>query len=229
MLSAGLLVYSRINHVKNKNNMKAEKVSVAYMWMAIVFVTCLIASNIFEAKLISLGPISVTAGLLCFPISYIIGDVTTEVYGFSAARRVIWAGFAMNFLVVALGGIAAILPAPDFWEGAESFNFVFGLAPRIACASLTAFVVGSMINAWVMQRMREMHGERKFGFRAIASTLAGETADSVIFFPIAFGGTMPVSELLNLMLVQIVLKTLYEVIILPITIQVVKAVKKIEN
>lgn len=209
--------------------MKAKKVSVAYMWMAIVFVTCLVASNMFEAKLLSIGPISVTAGLLCFPISYILGDAITEVYGFSAARRVIWAGFAMNFLVVALGGIATMLPAPDFWQGAESFNFVFGLAPRIACASLTAFVTGSMINSWVMQRMHDMHGEKKFGLRAIASTIAGEGADSLIFFPIAFGGSMPVFELVKMMIVQIILKTLYEVIILPITIRVVKAVKKIEK
>lgn len=209
--------------------MKVKKVSVAYMWLSIVFVTCLIASNIFEAKLIGLGPISVTAGLLCFPISYIIGDVTTEVYGFAAARRVIWAGFAMNFLVVALGGIATMLPAPDFWDGAESFNFVFGLAPRIACASLAAFVSGSMVNSWVMQKMHDADGERRFGLRAIVSTLAGESTDSVIFFPMAFGGTMPADELFKMMLVQIFLKTLYEVIILPVTIQVVKAFKKLEN
>lgn len=209
--------------------MKVQKVSVAYMWMAIVFVTCLIASNMFEAKLISLGPISVTAGLLCFPISYILGDVITEVYGFKSARRVIWAGFAMNFFVVALGGIATMLPAPDFWQGAESFNFVFGLAPRIACASLTAFVSGSMVNSWVMQRMHDLHGEKKFGLRAIVSTLAGESTDSIIFFPMAFGGTMPANELFKMMVVQIILKTLYEVIILPITIRVVNGVKKIEK
>lgn len=209
--------------------MKVQKVSVAYMWMAIVFVTCLIASNMFEAKLISLGPISVTAGLLCFPISYILGDVITEVYGFKSARRVIWAGFAMNFFVVALGGVATMLPAPDFWQGAESFNFVFGLAPRIACASLTAFVSGSMVNSWVMQRMHDMHGEKRFGLRAIVSTLAGESTDSIIFFPMAFGGTMPANELFKMMVVQIILKTLYEVVILPITIRVVAGVKKIEK
>lgn len=209
--------------------MKAKKVSVAYMWLAIVFVTCLIASNMFEAKLLSLGPFSITAGLLCFPISYIIGDVTTEVYGFAAARRVIWAGFAMNFFVVALGGVATMLPAPDFCQGAEAFNFVFGLAPRIACASLTAFVTGSMINSWVMQKMHEIHGEKHFSLRAIVSTLAGEGADSLIFFPMAFGGTMPANELAKMMVLQIILKTLYEVIILPVTIQVVKAVKRIEN
>lgn len=208
--------------------MKTKKVSVAYMWLAVVFVTCLIASNMFEAKLLDLKIFSVTAGLLCFPISYIIGDVTTEVYGFKAARRVIWAGFAMNFFVVALGGIACMLPSPAFWTNGEAFNTVFGLAPRIACASLTAFVSGSIINAWVMDRMHNVHGEKHFSLRAIASTLAGETVDSVIFFPIAFGGTMPGNELFKMMLVQIFLKTLYEVIILPVTVQVVKYFKKIE-
>lgn len=209
--------------------MKAKKVSVAYMWLAIVFVTCLIASNMFETKLLDLGFFAVTAGLLCFPISYIIGDVVTEVYGFRAARRVIWAGFAMNFFVVALGGVATMLPAPDYWQNGEAFNDVFGLAPRIACASLAAFVSGSMANAWVMERMHVAHGERHFSLRAIVSTLAGESVDSIIFFPMAFGGTMPSQELLKMMIVQIVLKTLYEIIILPITIQVVKYFKKIEN
>lgn len=209
--------------------MKAKKVSVAYMWLAIVFVTCLIASNMFETKLLDLGFFAVTAGLLCFPISYIIGDVVTEVYGFRAARRVIWAGFAMNFFVVALGGVATMLPAPDYWQNGEAFNAVFGLAPRIACASLAAFVSGSMANAWVMERMHVAHGEKHFSLRAIVSTLAGESVDSIIFFPMAFGGTMPSVELLKMMAVQIVLKTLYEIIILPITIQVVKYFKKIEN
>jgi len=208
--------------------MKTKKVSVAYMWLAIVFVTCLIASNMFEAKLLDLHWFSVTAGLLCFPISYIIGDVTTEVYGFKAARRVIWAGFAMNFFVVALGGLACMLPAPAFWTNGEAFDTVFGLAPRIACASLTAFVSGSIINAWVMDRMHNVHGEKHFSLRAIASTLAGEGVDSLIFFPMAFGGTMPGMELLKMMVVQIFLKTLYEVIILPVTIQVVKYFKKLE-
>lgn len=208
---------------------KPHRVSAAYLWLAIVFVTCLVAANLLETKVLQLGPITVTAGLLCFPISYIIGDVTTEVYGFGNARRVIWAGFAMNFLVVMLGGIATMLPSPDYWEGAEAFNFVFGLAPRIACASLAAFVVGSMINAWVMEEMHERHGERYFALRAILSTIAGEGADSIIFFPIAFGGTMPASALLTLIVTQVILKTMYEVVVLPITIQVVRYFKKIEN
>lgn len=209
--------------------MKNTKVSVAYVWLAVVFVTCLIASNMFESKLLDLGIFNVTAGLLCFPISYIIGDVTTEVYGFRAARRIIWAGFAMNFFVVALGGIATMLPSPDFWTHGEAFNTVFGLAPRIACASLAAFVSGSMVNAWVMERMHHAHGERRFSLRAILSTLAGEGVDSVIFFPIAFGGTMPGLELFKLMVIQIFLKTLYEIIILPVTVQVVKYFKRIER
>lgn len=209
--------------------MKTKKVSVAYMWLAIVFVTCLIASNMFEAKLLDVGFFNVTAGLLCFPISYIIGDVSTEVYGFKAARRIIWAGFAMNFFVVALGGFAAMLPSPDFWTNGDAFNTVFGLAPRIACASLTAFVSGSIVNAWVMHRMHQTHGEKHFSLRAILSTLAGESVDSLIFFPMAFGGTMPGSELFELMVIQIFLKTLYEIIILPVTVRVVRFFKKMEQ
>ena len=132
-------------------------------------------------------------------------------------------------MVVALGQIAVALPAASFWEGEEGFNFVFGMAPRIAVASLTAFLVGSFINAYVMSRMKVASQGRNFSARAILSTVAGESADSLIFFPLAFGGLMPLTELAKLMLVQVVLKTAYEVIILPVTIRVVNYIKKVDD
>jgi uncharacterized integral membrane protein (TIGR00697 family) len=128
-----------------------------------------------------------------------------------------------------MGGIAVWLPAAPFWQGEEAFRFVFGLAPRIAAASLLAFLVGSFINAYVMSRMKLASGGRNFSARAIVSTLAGEGADSLIFFPLAFGGLMPVGELVKMMLVQVVLKTLYEVIILPVTIRVVNLIKRLDG
>ena len=206
-----------------------EKVSVPFMLLGILFNVCLIAANLLETKVIQVGSITVTAGLLVFPISYIINDCIAEVWGFKKARLIIWSGFAMNFFVVALGLIAVALPAAPFWEGEQHFDFVFGMAPRIVVASLLAFLVGSFLNAYVMSKMKVASGGRNFSARAIWSTVVGETADSLIFFPIAFGGLIAWPELLVMMGTQIVLKSLYEVIILPITIRVVKAVKRIDG
>ena len=206
-----------------------EKVSVPFMLLGILFNVCLIAANLLETKVIQVGSITVTAGLLVFPISYIINDCIAEVWGFKKARLIIWSGFAMNFFVVALGLIAVALPAAPFWEGEQHFDFVFGMAPRIVAASLMAFLVGSFLNAYVMSKMKVASGGRNFSARAIWSTVVGETADSLIFFPIAFGGLIAWPELLVMMGTQIVLKSLYEVIILPITIRVVKAVKRIDG
>ena len=206
-----------------------EKVSVPFMLLGLLFNVCLIAANLLETKVIQVGSITVTAGLLVFPISYIINDCIAEVWGFKKARLIIWSGFAMNFFVVALGLIAVALPAAPFWEGEQHFDFVFGMAPRIVVASLLAFLVGSFLNAYVMSKMKVASGGRNFSARAIWSTVVGETADSLIFFPIAFGGLIAWPELLVMMGTQIVLKSLYEVIILPITIRVVKAVKRIDG
>ena len=215
--------------------MKNKKVSVLYMVLAVVFCVCLVASNIFVSKRTTWG---VTGGLLVFPISYIIGDVTTEVYGYKAARRIIWLGFFMNFFVVVIGAIAAILPGvPDDVPSAAIdtiFSLKGGMAVVVAFASMLSFVIGSIANAWVMHKMRERDGERFFSLRAIASTVVGESIDSVIFFPIAFcfallNGQMSVSALLWMIFMQVSLKTLYEIVVLPITMQVVKTIKKIEG
>ena len=206
-----------------------EKVSVPFMLLGILFNVCLIAANLLETKVIQIGSLTVTAGLLVFPISYIINDCIAEVWGFKKARLISWSGFAMNFFVVALGLIAVAIPAAPFWEGEEHFDFVFGMAPRIVAASLMAFLVGSFLNAYVMSKMKVASQGRNFSARAIWSTVVGGTADSLIFFPVAFGGVIAWKELLIMMGIQIVLKSLYEVIILPVTIRVVKAIKKIDG
>ncbi len=206
-----------------------QSVSVSFMLMGILFNVCLIAANLLETKVIQVGDLTVTAGLLVFPVSYIINDCISEVWGFRKARLIIWSGFAMNFFVVALGMVAVALPSASFWEGEEHFNFVFGMAPRIVVASLLAFLVGSFLNAYVMSRMKIVSQGKRFAWRAIASTVVGETADSLIFFPIAFGGVIVWPELLVMMGVQVILKSLYEVIILPVTMQVVRAVKRIDG
>ena len=206
-----------------------QQVSLSFMLMGILFSVCLIAANLLETKVVVIGGLSVTCGLLVFPVSYIINDCIAEVCGFAKARTIIWCGFAMNFFVVALGLISVQLPAAPFWEGEEHFNFVFGMAPRIVAGSLLAFLAGSFLNAYVMSRMKIQSQGRHFSLRAIASTLVGETADSLVFFPIAFGGILAVSDLAMMMGVQIVLKSLYEVVILPLTIRVVRAVKRMEE
>ena len=206
-----------------------QQVFIPFVLLGILFNVCLIAASLLETKVIQLGSLTVTAGLLVFPISYIINDCIAEVWGFRKARLIIWSGFAMNFFVVGLGLAAVALPAAPFWEGEEHFNFVFGMAPRIVVASLLAFLTGSFLNAYVMSRMKLASRGRRFSLRAIVSTVAGETADSLIFFPIAFGGIIAWRELLVMMALQIVLKSLYEVIVLPLTIRVVKAVKRLDG
>ncbi|MDR2915207.1 MAG: queuosine precursor transporter [Tannerella sp.] len=206
-----------------------KMVSVPFMLMGILFVVCLIVSNLLEAKIIQLGPITATAGLLVFPVSYIINDCISEVWGYKKARLIIWSGFAMNFIVVGVAQLAVILPSAPFWEGGDSFNFVFGMTPRIVVASLCAFLVGSFLNAYVMSKMKVSSGGRNFSLRAIVSTLVGESADSLIFFPIAFGGIIPEDKLLVMIGTQAVLKSVYEIIVLPVTIRVVRYVKKIDG
>ncbi|MEG0796223.1 MAG: queuosine precursor transporter [Odoribacter sp.] len=206
-----------------------KTVTLSFMLLGILFNVCLVASNLLETKVIQIGPITATAGLIVFPISYILNDCIAEIWGFKKARLIIWSGFAMNFLTIGFARLAIALPAASFWQGEESFNFVFGLAPRIAIASLFAFLVGSFLNAYIMSKMKIAYNGKKFSLRAIVSTLVGESADSLLFFPIAFGGLIPINELLIMIATQAFLKSLYEVIILPITIRVVRYIKKMDK
>ena len=209
---------------KNKKN-----VSVLFLLFSTLFCVCLITANVLETKQIALGPISVTGGLIVFPVSYIINDCVCEVWGYGKTRLLIWLGFAMNFLFVTFGAICDALPAASYWHNEEGFHAVFGLAPRIAFASFLAFLVGSFVNAYVMSRMKIASGGKNFSTRAIMSTVYGEAADSVIFFPLALGGVVPMTELPVLIISQVVLKTLYEIIILPLTIRIVRATKAHEG
>ena len=211
-----------------KNIVDRRTLSVSFMLMAIVFNVCLIASNLFETKLFMAGKIALTGGVIIFPVSYIINDCLVEVYGYRKARLVIWTGFAMNFFVVAAAQIVRLLPAAPFWDGGPHFDYVFAMAPRVTLASMLAFLCGSTVNALIMSKMKIRSKGRRFSVRAIVSSVGGETVDSLIFFPIAFFG-LPAKEMLVLMITQIVLKTLYEIIILPVTNIVVRKLKKFEN
>ena len=199
------------------------------MLFSILFCVCLIAANILETKQISVLGISLTGGLIVFPISYIINDCVCEVWGFQKARLLIWTGFAMNFFFVAMGALCDWIPGAPYWTNEAGFHAIFGLAPRVAAASFVAFVIGSFANAYVMSKMKIRDKGRNFSLRAILSTIVGESFDSVIFFPLALGGVVPTEELPKLMLWQVLLKTVYEVIALPITIRIVKALKEHEG
>lgn len=197
--------------------------------MATALVVCLVSSNLFATKVFALGAgITLPGAVIVFPISYILNDCICEVWGYTRARLVIWLAFAANFFVVILGQIVAWLPAADFWQGGEHFNFVFNMAPRVTAASLLAFLAGSTMNALVMSKMKLSSGGRRFALRAIVSSVAGEALDSLIFIPIAFIG-IPFGAMLPMMAFQVGFKVIYEIIVLPVTSFVVAKVKAAEQ
>lgn len=215
--------------IKTEKMKHKAQFSVIFLCMTVLFTVCLITSNLLATKVFAIGEkISLPCAVLVFPISYILNDCFTEVYGYRKARLVIWLAFAMNFLVVLFGELSVLLPAASFWQGGEHFNFVFGMAPRVAFASLLAFLAGSTLNSLVLSKMKIASAGRGFGWRAVLSSLAGELCDSLIFMPIAFWGT-PAKTLAWMMLVQVSFKVLYEIVILPVTNVVVKRLKTVEG
>ena len=197
--------------------------------MAVAFTVCLIISNLFATKVFTLGwGINLPGSVIIFPISYILNDCFTEVWGYRKARLVIWTAFAANFAAVLLGQIVVWLPAASFWDGGEHFDYMFNMAPRVTFASLLAFLAGSTLNALVMSKMKVADKGRRFGVRAIVSSVAGELLDSLIFIPLAFIGT-PIRLLVTMMLAQVSTKVLYEIIILPLTAYITRKVKASEG
>ena len=209
--------------------MNRNKFSLLFLLLATIFCVCLIVSNLIEIKVIDLGVMTITAGMLVFPVSYIINDCLVEVYGFRKARFVIWLGFAMNLLFTLFLIMTINLPGGIDAEGQAAMEKVFGYVPRVLLASFTAFICGSLVNASVMSKMKRRSAGRHFSYRAILSTVGGELTDSVIFFPIAFWGILEPSRIVSLIFTQAALKTLYEIIILPVTIRVVKWLKEFEG
>ena len=203
--------------------------SPLFLTLTVLFCVCLIVSNLMEIKTVALGPLTLTAGVVVFPLSYIINDCMVEVYGFRKARFVIWLGFAANLMVSLLLQLGILLPGTPEWQGQEAMSLLFGAVPRILAASFTAFLCGSMVNAYVMSRMRRRQGDRGFSLRAILSTLFGESVDSAVFFPVAFAGTLSWTMICTLMVTQVVLKTAYEILVLPLTLVVVKRLRRIER
>ena len=206
-----------------------KTVSVLFMFAGILFAICLLISNILATKIILIGPWAAPAGVLIFPIAYIINDVIVEVWGYQKARLIIWSGFAVNLLAAIFFTLAIIVPAAPFWQNQTAFSTILGSTPRIIVASLLAYLTGSFLNAFVMSKVKVLMKGRDFSVRAILSTLVGEAADSFIFIIIAFAGNLPFNVLIGMIFTQATIKTIYEIVILPFTILVVNWVKKVEG
>ena len=206
-----------------------KTVSVLFMFAGILFAICLLIANILATKIVLIGPWAAPAGVLIFPIAYIINDVIVEVWGYRKARLIIWSGFAVNILAVLFFTLAIVVPAAPFWQNQEAFSTILGGTPRIIAASLMAYLIGSFLNAFVMSKVKVLMKGKSFSLRAILSTLVGEGADSMIFISIAFAGLLPVNILIGMILTQACIKTTYEILVLPFTIFVVKWAKKVEG
>ena len=194
------------------------------MMLCVLMTVCLISSNIFTTKVFTLWGLVLTGDLLIFPVSYIINDCISEVYGYRMARLSIWIAFLMNFFVVAVAQAVVAIPGADFWDGGEHFNYIFRMEIKVAAASLAAFFVGSTVNAAVMSLMKRASKGRKFWLRAIVSSIAGDLADSLIFMPIVFW-SLGLEKLLLMIACQVLAKLVYEAVLLPLTQHVVKVIK----
>ncbi len=206
-----------------------QKVSVAFFLAGVLFTSCLLISNLISSKIIAIGHWYVPAGVMIFPISYIINDVVAEVWGYRKARLIIWTGFLMNLFAVLFYTLSVNWPAAPFWQNQDAFANILSSTPRIAIASLLAYLVGSFINAFVMSKVKILSKGKNFSFRAILSTLFGEGADSAIFITVAFAGIIPWSQLPMMIVTQALIKTLFEVVLLPLTIYVVKWIKRVDD
>jgi uncharacterized integral membrane protein (TIGR00697 family) len=194
-----------------------------------LFVTCLLTANTIAAKLVTIGGLTLTAGIVIFPISYVLGDVLTEVWGYAATRRVIWLGFACNALLVAAVWLGGELPAAPFWKGQPAYEEILGHAPRILLASFVAYLVGEFANAFVLARLKIATGGRWLWIRTIGSTVVGQGLDSVVFVTLAFAGSVPAVALAGIVGAQWAVKVAYEAAATPLTYAAVAWLKSREQ
>lgn len=194
-----------------------------------LFVTCLLTANTIAAKLIVVGGLVLTAGIVIFPLSYVIGDVLTEVWGYAATRRVIWLGFACNAIMVAAVWLGGALPAAPFWTGQGAYQEILGHGPRILSASFAAYLVGEFANAFVLARLKIATGGRWLWLRTIGSTVVGQALDSVVFVTLAFAGTVPAGALAGIVAGQWAVKVGYEAAATPLTYAAVGWLKSREQ
>ena len=209
--------------MQERTNWRYYDVAVA------LFVAALLTANIIAVKLIQIGPLILPAGVVIFPVSYILGDVLTEVYGFRWARRAIWLGFFGNLIAVAAIWLAGLLPAPVFWQGQAAYDAILGFTPRLLLASFVAYLFGEFANSTVLAKMKVWTQGRHLWLRTIGSTVIGQGLDSIIFILLAFGGLMAPPEMLTAVVSQWVFKSAYEALATPLTYLVVNRLKRIEG
>jgi len=200
-----------------------------------LFCAFLLISNVGATKLIGIGPswppvlpLVFDGGAILFPLTYIFGDVLAEVYGFARARRAIVVGFAISLAASLIFWLVDIAPPAPGWDNQEAWHSVLGFVPRIVAASLAAYLVGQMLNAWVLVRIKHRFGEKRLWVRLIGSTVVGELADTSVFCTVAWIGMVPAATLLNYMAVGYVYKVGVEVVLLPVTYRVIAAIKRRE-
>ncbi len=205
------------------------KYSYRFVAIAALFVTCLLAANILIVKQINVFGLTLPAAIVIFPLSYIFGDVLTEVYGYSTARRVIWLGFFCNLLLVIAIWLVGILPAAPVFEAQAAFDRILGSTPRFLAASFLAYLAGEFVNSYIMARMKMLTRGRWLWTRTIGSTIAGEGVDTVIVLAVSFWGVIPADILLGMILWHWLLKTAYEAVATPLTYALVGYLKKAEK
>lgn len=198
--------------------------------IAVVYVACLLISNLVAGKMWAVTEnITLPAAVVLFPVTYIIGDVFTEVYGFRNARTVIWLGFGCSFFAVIMYFIVLALPHPGFWTNQEAFQAVLGTTPRVAIASFLGYLFGEFSNSMVLSKLKVKMGGKKLFVRTILSTVIGEGFDSVIFVTVSFLGTMDTKTVVQMILFQYLFKVIYEIVCTPLTYLVINTLKKKEG
>lgn len=206
-----------------------SRFSPLFLILACSFVTSLLISNIIAGKLANFCGVVLPAAVILFPVTYIFGDVLTEVYGFRRARLVIWLGLGANVMMTLLFMVVLALPYPEFWTGQSAYATVLGFTPRLVLASLVAYWVGELLNSVVLSRLKVKTNGRFLWMRTILSTVVGEGADTMIFIGLGFGWTVPLTVLTGMMVAQYLWKVGYEVLLTPVTYLVVRWVKQKEQ
>lgn len=200
-----------------------------FVLVVAVFITSLVTANVMAVKLVGIFGLILPAGVLIFPVSYIFGDVLTEVYGYRVARRVIWLGFLCNLIAVVAFWLGGLLPAASFWHGQSAYQTILGYTPRLLAASFAAYLVGEFANSFVLAKLKILTEGRWLWSRTIGSTLVGQALDSAVFIFIAFVGNIPPAAILSAIVTQWLFKSAYEAAATPLTYLVVGRLKRAEN
>lgn len=196
-----------------------------FTFITVTFTTVLILSNVTSTKIVQIGWLTFDGGTILFPLAYILGDILTEVYGYAKTRQVIWTGFIMNLIMIAILWLVGTLPAAADWGLQESYNNILGVVPRIVLASLAAYLIGEFTNSYILAKLKVKMRGKKLWFRFLSSTIIGQLLDTTIFLVIAFAGVLPWSLIGTIWITNYIFKILIEVALLPATYHLVTWLK----